>query len=207
MGSCFVSIERRSLVSINRFAHSTSPPPYYLPALCPSSVMFIPPLRREVLQDADNVMPPWATVAIALIIFAIFMILVGVICHRFGCLGSSPSPQTAPMTSATPPSTRHVSYTPPPSRRVSETQAIQPGPQRHMRRKERPVSQVVGLTSSETVNRAMLHPPPPAYTPSAPRSVYAPIAPVIEKGYSSMSGSRVSRNTSKSSTQFPIMNS
>ncbi len=31
--------------------------------------MFISTLRRDVLQDADNVIPPWATVAIALIIF------------------------------------------------------------------------------------------------------------------------------------------
>lgn len=208
--------------------------------------MFISTIRREFLQDTDNVMPPWATVAIALIIFgesgksfrlgplvtfvfdspAIFMIIVGVICHRFGCLGSSPSSRNTPMTNATSPSNRHVSYTPPPSRRVSQTQAAQPSPQRPMRRKERPMSQAVGLTSSETVNRAMLHPPPPAYTPSAARSSYAPIAPVIEKGYSSVSGSRgeyncdalipqvpdmlplrsVSRNTSKSSTQFPIMN-
>ncbi|KAJ8691291.1 hypothetical protein PTI98_010877 [Pleurotus ostreatus] len=163
-------------------------------------------LSNYVLQDANNVMPPWATVAIALIIFAIFMIIVGVICHRFGCLGSSPSSRNTPMTNATSPSNRHVSYTPPPSRRVSQTQAAQLSPQRPMHRKERPMSQVVGLTSSETVNRAMLHPPPPAYTPSAARSSYAPIAPVIEKGYSSISGSRVSRNTSKSSTQFPIMN-
>ncbi|KAL0960589.1 hypothetical protein HGRIS_005623 [Hohenbuehelia grisea] len=234
--------------------------------------MYLSTFPRDIgpaTNDDDTIIPPWAMVAIGVIIYAVIMLGVGIICHHYGCLGSRPqrnrsyqprqssSKQSAGLhrESATPsgspsrrvsqiansvrqtfvvntvPPSRRVSGTgiegvprrshtldsaPPPSRRLSqmaesvghvvlrtfEVESSPPsrrvsqvaeqsgrhqrqsfvgtpeGPSRRVsqatenaaippRRKERPP--LVGLTSSETLNMAMLRPPPPAYAPPLPQ--------------------------------------